>query len=492
MKSYNLSKSSFLKGIQCEKQLYLYKHHYKWQDPISETQQAIFSRGTDVGKYARNLFPGGVDLSPANQFAYDKSAALTKDKINGTDNVLYEASFIYDEMLVAVDIIVKDKDKWKLFEVKSSTSISDTYLLDAAVQYYVLQNSGLDIADVSIVYINNQYVRNRELDLSQLFAIESVLNLIEEHQDMIAEKIKTFKKLIKGKSIPDIKIGPQCKDPYDCSFLGYCWKNIPEYSIFDISGLKTDKKFELYSNGMVKLEDVPADYKLSDNQRIQVDSHNNNETIIDRDGVEEFLNTIKYPIYFMDFETIMPAVPLYDNSRPYQQIPFQYSLYFKENKKSDLEFAEFLAESTDDPRIPFIEKLLKDTKQPGEILVYNMSFEKSRLQEIARDFPEYANEIEERISRIKDLMLPFQKKLYYKPEMRGSYSIKNVLPALVPELSYEGMPIAEGVVAQIAFESLRFETDSQIIETTRKNLLVYCRMDTFAMVKIWAELERIV
>jgi len=491
MKSYTLSKSSFIKGIQCEKQLYLYKHFYKLRDPISEEQQAIFTRGTNVGKLAQDLFPGGAELSPANQFQYEKAAKLTQEKIQAGVKVFYEPSFIYDELLVAVDILVKQRNKWHIYEVKSSTSISDTYIMDAAVQYYVLRNSGLDIKDVSIIYMNNQYIRQGELDINQLFTIESVLDLIEELQDMIPERISTFKKLLKSKSIPDIRIGPQCNDPYPCSFLGYCWKDIPEYSVFNISGLKSDKKFELFNGGIVHIENIPDEYKLSDKQRLQVDVHKHRKTIIDKNGLKEFMDTIKYPLYFMDFETFMPAVPLYNNSRPYQQIPFQYALYYQKDKKSDLEYYEFLGSPEADARTPFIENLLQNTKRKGDILVYNKSFEITRLKEIARDFPDYADDIEERIGRIKDLMLPFQKKYYYKPEMMGSYSIKNVLPALVPDLSYDGMPVADGGMAMIAYESLLYETDQDKIEAIRKNLLEYCKMDTYAMVRIWGELVSI-
>jgi hypothetical protein len=490
MKSYTLSKSSFIKGIQCEKQLYLYKHFYKLRDPISEEQQAIFTRGTNVGKLAQNLFPGGVDLSPSNPFQYEKAAKLTQEKIQSGVKVFYEPSFIYDELLVAVDILVWQKNKWHIYEVKSSTSISDTYIMDAAVQYYVLRNSGLDIKDVSIIYMNNQYVRQGDLDINQLFTIESVLDLIEELQDMIPERISAFKKLLKSKSIPDISIGPHCNDPYPCSFLGYCWKDIPEYSVFNISGLKTDKKFEFFNSGIVHIEDIPDEFKLSDNQRLQVDVHKNKKTVIDKTGLKEFMDLVRYPLYFMDFETFMPAVPLYDNSRPYQQIPFQYALYYQKNKKSELEFFEFLGSPEADARVRFIESLLNNTKRKGDIIVYNKSFEITRLKEIARDFPDYADDIEERIDRIKDLMLPFQKKYYYKPEMMGSYSIKNVLPALVPMLSYDGMPVADGGMAMIAYESLLYETDPDKIDAIRKNLLEYCKMDTYAMVRIWEELLR--
>ena len=489
--SHLLSKSSFLKGIQCEKHLYLYKYHYKWKDPVSEAQQAIFDRGTNVGKLAQDLFSGGIDVAPPNPFQYTKSAQLTQQKIEEGEKSFYEASFIYDEVLVAVDILVKSGKKWKIYEVKSSTSISETYILDAAVQYYVLKNSGLDIADIYIVYINNQYVRQGELKIKGLFTVQSVLDLVIEQQGIIEEKIERFKTVLKTKAIPEINIGPQCNDPYACAFLGHCWNGIPEYSIFNISGLKTEKKFELFNSGIIKIEDIPEDYKLSSNQRIQVDGEINKKTIIDKKGIKEFLDSLSYPLYFMDFETFMPAVPLYDDSRPYQQIPFQYSLHYREDPNSDLKHFEFLADGKGDPRIPFIENLLRDTEGDGDILVYNLSFEMGRLKEIARDFPQSANDIEERLTRIRDLMLPFQKKYIYKPSMQGSYSIKKVLPAIVPDLSYEELEIAEGGAAMNAFESLVYETHPEKIKETRKNLLDYCKMDTLAMVEILKMLQNI-
>ncbi len=479
-----LSKSSFIKGLQCEKQVYLYKHHYDWRDPVSESLQAVFRRGINVGILAQSLFPDGESAQLVDPTQSGKAIKLTKELIDSDVNTIYEASFEYDDVLIISDIIVKDKNKWNVYEVKSSTSVSETYILDAAIQYYVLSNSGLKIKDFSIVFLNNQYIRQGGLDLNSLFTIQSVKDLIIEKQASIKSEVKRLKQVLKEKEIPDIKIGPRCHNPYNCSFLGYCWKNVPEYSVFNIANLRTERKFELYNSGIVNIEDVPEDFKLNANQRIQVDSHKLNKKIIDRTAIKEFLNSLTYPLYFLDFETFMPAVPMFDNSRPYQQIPFQYSLHYKRDKITAAKHFEFLAEATGDPRKTFIEKLLFDTDRWGDIIVYNQAFEITRLKEIARDFPEYEAEIEARILRVKDLMIPFREKYYYAPEMRGSYSIKYVLPALIPEMSYEGMPIAEGGTASIAFESLYHETDLFKVSDIRNNLLEYCKMDTLAMVRI--------
>ena len=489
MGSHLLSKSSFIRGVQCEKHLYLYKYHYNEMDQLSDMQKAIFKRGTDVGKLAQELFPNGIDASPKSQFEYDKTIKLTKELLEKKQKVIYEASFGFSDVLAIADIVVNEKSSLKVFEVKSSTSISETYIRDAALQYWVISNCGYKIKDFSITYINNQYVRKGKLDINELFVTESILKLILPLQKWVEEKVNQFKKVLAKKVIPKIDIGEHCYDPYTCGFYEYCRKDIPENSIFDLSGIHLNKKYDLYRNGIVKLEDIPAEADLSKNAKLQLEIYKSKKDLIDKKAIKEFLSDLNYPIYFMDFETFQPAVPMFDKSKPYMQIPFQYSLHFKKNKKSKIDHFEFLAETGNDPRIKFIENLLRDTKSEGDILTYNKSFEVLRLKEIAEAFPKYKKEIEERISRVKDLMIPFQKKYYYTYKMQGSYSIKCVLPALIPELSYADLEINEGGLASVAFESLYYETDLMRIAETRTNLLQYCKLDTLAMVKILEKLE---
>ena len=489
MVAHLLSKSSFIKGLQCEKHLYLYKYHYNEMDELSEMQKAIFQRGTNVGELAQQLFPGGSIATEGSPPNYKKGLEKTDGLIKQGCNIIYEAAFQYNQVLSIADIVVKEKNKWNIYEVKSSTSISETYLNDAALQYYVISNCGIEINDFSIVYINNQYVRKGELDLNELFTVESVLDYILPMQGFVEENVERLKKVIRKKEMPDIDIGEHCHNPYTCGFFNYCRKHIPDDSVFDFSGMHLKKKYELYRDGIINLDDVPDDYALNKNNGIQLDVYKSGEPLIDRDAIENFISELNYPLFFMDFETFQPAVPLFDNSKPYQQIPFQYSVHLKEKLDGELRHFEFLAEPGEDPRIKFIEGLLNDTKGEGDIVTYNKSFEITRLKEIARDFPRYADEIEKLVLRIKDLMIPFQRKYYYAPEMKGSYSIKAVLPALVPELSYDQLEINEGGLASIAFESLQNETDMMIIAETREQLLEYCKLDTLAMVKILVKLE---
>jgi hypothetical protein len=423
---------------------------------------------------------------------YDAALKRTKELINGDAQVIYEAAFMFNEVLSIADIVVIEKGGMKVYEVKSSTSISETYLNDAALQYYVISGLGIRVKDFSIVYINNQYLRNGDLNLQELFITESVLELILPLQKSVKQNVDRFKKLLVRKKMPDIDIGEHCHNPYTCGFYDYCRKHIPEDSIFDFSGMHLSKKYELYNDGIINLKDVPEDYPLNKNNEIQLHVFRSGKPLIDNKAIKSFLSDLNYPLYFMDFETFQPAVPLFDNSKPYQQIPFQYSVFIKKDKNSDAQHFEFLAESGIDPRKKFIESLLRVTKGKGDVLVYNKTFEITRLNEIARNFPEYADEIEKLISRIKDLMIPFQKKYYYAPEMKGSFSIKAVLPALVPELSYDELEINEGGLASIAYESLQTQTDLMIIAEIKKQLLEYCKMDTLGMVRILERLEELV
>lgn len=487
-----LSKSTFLKGLQCDKHLYLYKNNKELLDPLSEMQQAIFSRGTDVGKIAQQLFPNGVDVSPPSPMNFEKSIEQTEVLMKQGEHVIYEASFVYDEVLAAADIVLKNRDGWNIYEVKSSTSVNEVHINDAAVQYWIVNNLGYKVYDISIVYINNQYVRKGKLDLNSLFNIESVLEFVLEKQDFVTKEIARQKKILKKNTVPKVDIGMHCTDPYPCGFIGHCWKHIPKNTVFDISGMHLRKKFEFYEQGIIKMEDIPEDAALNSNQRLQIEGTLHNKKIIDKEAISEFLKTLSYPMYFVDFESFQPPIPLYDNSKPYQQIPFQYSVHFKESAESELIHYEFLAEPESDPRIPFIENLLKVLGDKGDIIVYNKAFEITRLKEIARDHPKYAKRIEKLFDRVKDIMIPFQKKYYYTPEMEGSYSIKYVLPALVPELSYANMEIADGGTASLAYESLLNLDDFIKIDEIKKQLLEYCKLDTLAMVRILEKLESLI
>jgi len=492
MSTHTLSKSTYMRGLKCHKTLYLNKHHDELRDEPSAQLEAIFAQGTNVGLLAQQLFPGGVDMSPESFYDFTPSIAGTKKAIADGESIIYEAAFLFDEILCAIDILVKDEEGWKAYEVKSSTSVNETYIEDTSLQYYVITNAGIPLIDMSVIHINNQYVKNGDLDIHQLFTTASVLSDIKPIQSNIPAIITDLKNTLRQNKIPDIDIGLHCSHPYDCDFIGHCWKHIPDYSVFDIKGLFQTKKFELYDMGAITLNQIPKDYALNDKHWMQVNCELDKKSHIDKVKIKEFLDDLNYPLYFLDFETMATAVPIFDNTRPYQQFVFQYSLHVQDKPNGELTHYEYLAQvDGTDPRIGFVDQIIKDCGTTGDVIVYNVGFERGKLNDLIEVFPQYQKEIQAIIDRLVDLMIPFRERSYYLPEMRGSYSIKKVLPALVPALSYSDLEISEGGTASNTFSEMAMGTFTGNIQKTRKNLLEYCKLDTYAMVKILDVLQRV-
>ena len=483
-----LSKSTFITGLQCPKALYFKKYKPELADEINLAKQNVFDVGNEVGLLAQKLFPGGIDASPEHYTKLAESISYTSDLINDGVDVIYEAGFEYDYVRCFIDILVKKNGKWHIYEVKSSTKVSETYINDASLQYYILKNCGLDVESVSIVHINNSYIKNRELDVFNFFSITPVLEKIQNKIDFVPIKLKELHEVLLENETPEIDIGKQCTKPYECDFKSYCWKDVPDYSVLNISRLKPDTKWGLYNSGYINIKDVPLDTKMSSNQRIQVDCEINQTNLFNKKKIKEFLDGLTNDVFHLDFETVGVAIPIFDGLKPYQPNPFQYSLHHEKNGKI-IKHYEFLASSEEDSRELFIKSLIKDLQCSGDILVYNIGFERGRLKELIRSFPKYESDIQEIIDRMKDLMIPFKEKWYYVPEMQGSYSIKKVLPALVPDLTYKDLSINKGDVASLEFSNLN-KKSLQEQENIRKDLLEYCKMDTFAMFKILEVLRK--
>ena len=478
-----LSKSQFTRGLQCHKSLWLLKNRPELRAEPDAGLQARFEAGTEVGILAQQLFPGGVALEYNSGIT--KNISTTQELIASGAQTIYEATFRHDNVLAMVDILQKGPDGWELYEVKSSTETKDIFVNDTAIQYYVVTGAGISISRVFIVHLNNQYTRMGDLDLKKLFTIDDVTTLTLSRQADIPLQLADMRQAITG-SEPLIDIGTYCNDPYECDFKSYCWQHIPECSIFDIANLRSNRKFALYYDGVLNLADIPPDVTLSDKMRIQVETELTGREVINKRNIREFLAAISEPVGFLDFETFMEPVPSFDSQRPYQQIPFQYSLHIYDDGK--LRQHEFLGEPGRDPRRDFLEKLLADSQSCKTILVYNQSFEIARLQEMARDFPGFVKGIDSIIARIIDLMEPFRNKDYYVRAMCGSYSIKYVLPALVQGLDYDNLAIADGEMAMLAYARLAKLQDVKEKEKIKNGLLDYCRVDTLGMVKIWEKL----
>ncbi len=484
MEKHLLSKSTFLRASQCTKSLWLYKYNIKARDPLSPAQQALFRRGADVGTLARQLFPGGANAAAVKAYDYQAQVLRTQELIHNGANVIYEAAFQHGPVLAIMDILVKENGRWCAYEVKSSARVSPIYIADASLQYFVITGAGIPLADIFIVHVNTAYVKQGRVEVSKLFSKVSVLDEAKKNSASVSSSIVRFLKVLSDDMAPRVKIGEHCFSPYPCDFMGHCWRDVPEYSVFELGGMKKETQFGLYDKGIKKIVDIPDSFEITPTQRMQVNALKTGRSVIDRQNLSGFLSALRYPLLFLDFETFMPAVPVFDGTRPYQHIPFQYSLHTRNSKEGKETHKDFLAEAGSDPRGPFIEALLRDTEGGGDILTYNASFERTVLENLKKEFPQHEKEIEQRISRIRDLMLPFMKGWYYHPEMMGSYSIKTVLPALVPELKHSSLKIYDGSMAMAAFEELQTCDDIFRISEIRESLIEYCKLDTLAMVKI--------
>ena len=295
-----LSKSTFIKGVQCEKALYLHKFNSELADEISHQQEVVFQTGTNVGVLAQELFPRGIDASPKDYTKYFESFKYTQQLIDEGAEVIYEAGFCFNYVMCFVDILVKKNGRWHAYEVKSSTKVSDTHIIDASLQYYIMKNSGIDIADISIFHIDNKYIRDGEIDLNQLFHSVSVINQAQNNNDYVKNKLLDLHATLSKDSVPNIDIGNHCSYPYTCNFKGYCWRHIPQYSIFNISRLNKKIKWSLYNSRYIEIKDIPIDTKLSDNQKIEIDSYINQTEIIHKIKIREFVNSLSNNIYHLD------------------------------------------------------------------------------------------------------------------------------------------------------------------------------------------------
>ena len=483
-----LSKSQYIRGLQCYKSLWLHKHKPELKNTIDEAQESLFNEGNNIGELAKELFPGGEEVKFASD-DFNGMVTRTKELIaNGTD-VIYEATFKENGIFVMADILVRNDDKWDMYEVKGSSGIKNVHIDDASIQWHALSQS-VPLNRVYIAHINNQYIRRGKLEITKLFAIEDITDSVLEKQNEILPNLSKMAEIVKGE-LPDIDIGGHCNDPYACDFHDFCWKHISYPSVFDIS-YANGKQWELYYKGILKIEDIPNNFSLGANATLQIKHHNSQEIKVDKLAIKEFLQTIEYPINFFDFETYQNAIPRFDEQRPYAQMPFQYSLHIL-HKDGKLEHKEYLGDENSDPRKELSYQMLQDITPKGSIVAFNQSFEQSQIKNLALFCDAIGGELLALNERFVDLAHPFQYKHYYHPDFHGKYSIKVVLPTLFPgedELDYKKLNIQNGGMAMDTFANLHLLKDERQRDEIRADLLAYCKLDTLAMVRIWERLHQ--
>ncbi|MFC1958106.1 DUF2779 domain-containing protein [Chloroflexota bacterium] len=452
-------------------------------DPVT---QHIFDQGHLVGELAKKLFPDGIDI-PADDFMGNISKTLDLLKERKT---LFEAGILAGKFYSRIDILSPVGEKgWDIAEVKSSTSVKDVHINDVAYQRYCCTQFGLNINRCYLVIINNQYVKDGSIDPEGLFSIHDITDKVEEASTGIQDKVDGILDVINQETCPDMLIGPHCHDPYEC-VLKDCWEHLPEHNIFTLYyGGK--KAFQMYDNGIITIEEIPNDYRLNDQQRIQKSCIVSGEPHVDKEAIRSFLSSLVLPLYYLDFETIGPAVPLFDGIRPYQDIPFQFSLHMVKDEFSKFKHFSFVASGTDDPRPALLDSLRNVIGEDGSILTYNKGFEEGCLRDMAVAFPEHSDWIAQVCDRLVDLLKPFANFHYYHPSQKGSASLKRVLPAITGK-GYDDLDINDGQMASISFLTATFG-DMPEAEKARvmDNLGKYCGRDTEGMIWIIDRLKEL-
>ena len=485
-----ISKTQYLRGLQCHKSLWRKAHGIKPDAQASDATESLFATGNEVGEYAKTLFPGGTDITPP-EFDARKMLADTQAALDAGATTLYEASFSYDGIFVAADILHKTQNGWAIYEVKSASSVKSQYLDDLAIQQHVISQS-LPIAKVFVLHINSKYERNGDIDTTQLLTTVDCTAEVINKQEEVNSNLANFRQLVEGDE-PTIDIGPHCSSPYECDYHSQCWRHIPAQSVFDLYRMQTAKKMALYNSGVIDLKKLPTNQSLTTIQTLQVDTIRSGKPAIDTESIRSFIDSISYPISFFDFETFQNAIPRFDKQRPYMQMTFQYSLHILEQDNT-LNHYEFLGDENSDPRRLLCERMLANLPTDGSIVAYNQGFEIGRIKELAKLFPDLADELLALTERFVDLIIPFRKGSYYHPKFNGSFSIKSVLPALFPnnkELDYKALAISHGGMAMDTFANLHKVNDPAQVEQIRSDLLAYCKLDTLAMVRIYEKLKSI-
>jgi CRISPR/Cas system-associated exonuclease Cas4 (RecB family) len=404
---------------------------------------------------------------------------------------LFEAGISAGGIHSRADILVPvEGNAWDIVEVKSSTHVKDVNIHDVAVQKYCYEKAGLKIRRSFLMHINNEYLRDGDIVPEKLIKKEDITDKVKAFLPSVSELVKGMQEVISRPECPTVKLGKHCKKPYDCPLRELCWQELPEHNV---TTLPHFNKWDYYLKvGGYSMFDV--DYKsLNQKQQTVYTSAKTGKAYFDPDGINSFLAKLVYPLYFLDFETFSSAIPLIDDSKPYQQIPFQYSLHVLDSIDGTAKHHEFLASGDDDPRLEFMNDLIANLGSSGSIIVYNQSFEISRLREVAETFPGFKTWAMVASLRIVDLLEPFRSMYCYHPKQHGSNSIKKVLPAWT-DLSYDDMNIADGETA--ASEYVRVNFGENILpedkQNIRESLLKYCELDTWAMVVLLRELYNLI
>ena len=481
-----LSKSRLISAWQCPKRLHLEKHHPELGETSASTQ-ALFAVGNEVGAIAQQLYGTHDSLEIPYSGRLSTAIRQTEKRLaDGARFPIFEATIQYDGVLVRVDALLPDDNgSWRIVEVKSSTSVKDVHIVDCAIQYWVLSNFGLKINAIALAHIDNQFVYPGDGDYNGLIVENDVTERVLEILDSVPELIEKARAAVSG-GVPDVPVGAHCSSPYDCQFLNHCWPMDAEYPVIGLRGGK-DKLGEWVAAGCRDIRDVDSDLLSSANQkRIHRITLSGEPELLA--GAREAIDALGYPRYYLDFETVAPAIPIWPGTRPFAAMAVQWSCHIDDGPSDtapeSLRHEEFLDLSGDPPMRQLATRLIDGLGTSGPVLMYT-SYEKTVIKGLVDLFPDLAAPLQQIIDRLVDLF-PIVKNHYYHPNMLGSWSIKAVLPAIAPHMDYaqldgikEGMGAADGYL-----EAIRADTSAERKAELEQQLLRYCKFDTEAMLEI--------
>jgi hypothetical protein len=469
VKNLNLSKSSFIRGIQCPKSLYLYKYFYSLRDKLSPETLSKFSRGHSVGLLAQQLFPDGINLKPFSPQQYARSVDRTKEQILNGTNTIYEAAFSYNDVTVYLDILHYKNDQWHAYEVKSSADVSETFVMDASLQYYVISNSGIDLAAFNIIYINKDYIRQEKLDIMQLFKFQEVLENAKNNMPYIHEKVEEFKTLLGKKEVPEINIGIQCNYPYICDFIGHCWKEIPKQnSVFSIPSIQDEEKFALYNKGIYLAGDITSETILTEIQKQQIESSIKNEEYIDVPELKKYFSEIKFPVLIADMQSYRPAVPHRKNTKPYQYIPYLLHAELTNEEGKKIKSFNFFQEDISRQISDFYKNSFEAINEASGILVFNRKYFLMSLQTIVSDG--YLDQTQFEIIEKKtfDIENVFYENLYFNPLLSLIPNLPSIARSIF-RIRISRDLLSSDAIASDTYDSLQSETDMfHVVEIKEK------------------------
>ena len=493
-----LSKSQYCAFVQCPRNLWLKTYKPELATPDTSIE-ARMEAGNEIGDLAMQLFGDFVEVTAHKEdgrMDLSEMICRTNDLILQGHPVICEASFSYNGNYCAVDILKREGNGYAIYEVKSSTHANEIYATDIAYQKYVLEHCGVNVTGTYLVCLNSEYIFDGTLDIHKLFRIVDLSERVAEQYEYVEGNIAAANDMIDDPIEPLYGLSEGCKKPYHCPFWAHCSSHLPTPSIFDVYKIPFAQKIAYYNDGIVTYEDIKNTKEMGNHIRSLQINYGLSAlgTYVDKKGIKKFLSTLSFPLYFLDFETMQLPIPMFVGTKPYAQIPFQYSLHYLESPNGELKHTEFLGVSGEDPRRALAEQLCRDIPKNVCTLAYNKSFECGRIKELADIFPDLAEHLLNIADNIKDLIVPFRAGHYYNRAMGGSFSIKSVLPAIYPDdpsLDYHNLEgVHNGGEAMDLFPRIKdLPIDEQA--KARYHLLKYCELDTYAMVKVWEELVRI-